>query len=213
MLTAAQAIAEAEAQIVAEADGTPVTVRGFVVGEPINEAQTIRSAFHDDFAWSLADVPFETAPSSMLPVNLPAQLRAQWGLRSNPGRLGQQVEVVGVTGEYFGLPGLPVTVSVGAVLPDVTAARGYLGTSALGYSDADVAGVLQAETFAQQRVCRTDTMPPDLIEALLRRVARNLRMRSLPLAVLENELGGTRVGSTDPEIRRLEAPFRKLVVG
>lgn len=59
----------------------------------------------------------------------------------------------------------------------------------------------------------TGYLPSDLAEALKRRVARNLAMRSLPLGVQSDELGATRVGSVDPEVRRLEGPYRRLAVG
>jgi hypothetical protein len=58
---------------------------------------------------------------------------------------------------------------------------------------------------------------PALLEALCRRVAHNLAVRALPLG-LQATIGdgaalATRVGGTDAEVRRLEAPYRKLVVG
>lgn len=54
-----------------------------------------------------------------------------------------------------------------------------------------------------------------LDEALKRRVVRNLAMRQLPLAIQsgDSESGPIRVGSNDPEIRRLEARYRRRVVG
>jgi hypothetical protein len=85
---------------------------------------------------------------------------------------------------------------------------------------------LATETAAQLRRCTWPTDPatgddlpdtdvPDLVEALKRRVQRNLAMRPLPLALVTD--GGAdqpvRLGGTDPEVRRLEAPFRRRVVG
>jgi hypothetical protein len=61
-----------------------------------------------------------------------------------------------------------------------------------------------------------EAWPADLGEALKRRVQRNLSMKSLPLGLQSgaSEAGQwtIRVGS-DPEVKRLEAPFRKLTVG
>jgi hypothetical protein len=58
--------------------------------------------------------------------------------------------------------------------------------------------------------------PADLLEALMRRVQRLLEMRSKPLGyqdtATEFGVASTRVGP-DPEIRRLEQPYRKLVIG
>ena len=55
--------------------------------------------------------------------------------------------------------------------------------------------------------------PDDLAEALFRRVHRNLAMRNLPLAIQSDGDGGIRIGGNDPEIRRLEAPYRRAVLG
>lgn len=97
-------------------------------------------------------------------------------------------------------------------LPDVKA---YMGQTATSYPDASLVSALAAETAAQGRVCRVESAnyPADLAEALLRRVVRNLAMRRLPLGVMADEMGSTRLGSSDPEVRRLESPFRKRFVG
>ena len=101
--------------------------------------------------------------------------------------------------------------------PDVTAAQTYLGGN---WTTAQVTDALAAEKAAQASRCRvpadTDPWPADLAQALLRRVARNLALRNLPLglqtALTETAVATTRVGA-DPEVRRLEAPFRKVDVG
>lgn len=54
---------------------------------------------------------------------------------------------------------------------------------------------------------------PDLDEALKRRVQRNLSMRSLPQAIDTTTGDAIRIGGTDPEIRRLEAPYRVRTMG
>lgn len=109
--------------------------------------------------------------------------------------------------------------------PDRTAVRDYIGTNGT-YSDAAIDSALATETAAQAAVVRlpADPEPPaeplpypaDLEEALLRRVQRLLEMRSKPLGyqdtMTEFGVSATRVGP-DPEIRRLEAPYRKLVLG
>ena len=86
------------------------------------------------------------------------------------------------------------------------------------YTDAVLTSALAAETAAQATVLRARYVSPlaahpDLTQALYRRVSRNLAMRSLPLALTEGENGSSYVGSKDPEIRRLEAPYRKMVTG
>lgn len=83
----------------------------------------------------------------------------------------------------------------------------------------EIGAALAAEKAAQAKRCRVPAddaeWPADLVEALCRRVARNLAMRNLPIAVLQGdaEVGNTILPGRDPEVRRLEAPFRKLVMG
>ncbi len=88
----------------------------------------------------------------------------------------------------------------------------YLGN---GLSADDVEDALMAEEAAQAARCETFKYAGnlDLREALMRRVARNLALRNLPLGVQADEGGGVRIGSSDPEVRRLEAPYRRLPVG
>ncbi|MFC6156151.1 hypothetical protein [Kribbella jiaozuonensis] len=110
-------------------------------------------------------------------------------------------------------------------LPTLAELKAYLG-GATGFSEARwtdpaLQSVLDAETAAQGRVCRLpadpEDYPDDLAAALLRRCQRAIEMRSQPLAVLQDndEFGSSTVvlPGRDPEVRRLEAPFRRLVVG
>lgn len=101
-----------------------------------------------------------------------------------------------------------------AGMPDLAAADAYLGDNS--WTDDEIEDALDAEAAAQRSVCDIPAAyPDDLRQALLRRVARNLSMRKLPLAVLagDAENGSTVLPGRDPEVRRLEAPFRKMVVG
>lgn len=76
---------------------------------------------------------------------------------------------------------------------------------------------LDAEAAAQRAVCAVGAVyPADLAEALCRRVMRNLALRRLPLATQTGDAEGggpVPVPGRDPEVRRLEAPHRRLVVG
>lgn len=88
--------------------------------------------------------------------------------------------------------------------------------SLTGHSDSAIQGAINTETTAQAGKCRIpDPVPADLDEALKRRVVRNLAMRKLPLAMLQGdaERGPAYLPGNDPEVRRLEAPYRKLVCG
>lgn len=112
------------------------------------------------------------------------------------------------------------------VAPDLDAVKAYLG-AASSWSDDEVTEALASERAAQVAVVRlpTDPEPPadplpypeDLAEALKRRVAHNLALRSLPLglqaSIAEAAVATTRVGGTDAEVKRLESPYRKRFVG
>ncbi|MEU4675743.1 hypothetical protein [Micromonospora sp. NPDC023737] len=105
--------------------------------------------------------------------------------------------------------------TAGTAMPDVPAVVAYLGGTS--FTDEEIQDALDAEAAAQRAVCRVRAVyPDDLRQALLRRVQRNLAMRQLPLAVLQGDAEGgdsTVLPGRDPEVRRLEAPHRKLVVG
>ena len=85
-----------------------------------------------------------------------------------------------------------------------------------GHTDLTIQGAINAEAAAQTRICTLpDPVPDDLLEALMRRVVRNLAMRRLPLAIAQGDADGGALilPGRDPEVRRLEAPFRRLVCG
>jgi hypothetical protein len=106
--------------------------------------------------------------------------------------------------------------SATASVVTVADVRAYLGADTSA-TDAELGGALDAERSAQADVCRVDDFTPALREALLRRVARNLAARSVPVASFSAFEGGggevRRVPQRDPEVARLEAPYRRLVVG
>lgn len=94
----------------------------------------------------------------------------------------------------------------------LAAVKAYLGTTST--SDAVIQDALDAETAAQRKVCRIPAVyEADLAQALKRRVARNLALRGIPMAVLRGdaESGSLIPPGRDPEVRRLEGPYRKLV--
>lgn len=106
-----------------------------------------------------------------------------------------------------------------AVPPDADAVAAYLGDQN-AWTPEEIDAALDAETAAQALVVRlpeTGDYPADLAEALFRRVAHNLALRGLPLGVsvdlTDTAVATNRVGGTDAEVRRLEAPHRKMPVG
>jgi hypothetical protein len=100
-----------------------------------------------------------------------------------------------------------------AGMPDLAEARDYLGETSA--TDDEIQRALDAEAAAQRAICRVPAAyPDDLRDALLRRVARNLAMHLIPIAVLQ---GDAETGQSaayppgrDPEVRRFEAPHRRL---
>lgn len=111
-------------------------------------------------------------------------------------------------------------------LPDLTEVEDYLGmVNVVG--DHHIQRALNAEIAAQKATVRAryfdpdqqDTYPysDDLRLALLRRVARNLALKKLPIMVagLSSDDAGDRLvlPGRDPEVRRLESPYRKMVIG
>ena len=106
--------------------------------------------------------------------------------------------------------------STSAQMPTVDDVARYLKASAASWTTADLQDELDGEQRAQQNKCGVRAeYPPDLRKALLRRVQRALAFRALPLATLQGDAdGGALVlPGNDPEVRRLEGPYRKLVTG
>lgn len=132
-----------------------------------------------------------------------------------PAITGRHLARFTATGDYAGM----ATVILDIDPPDlafVTLAdlHAYLGATSV--TDAELTSALHAERAAQAQRCRVDPFTHELREALMRRVARNLAARSVPVATFTSFDGGatsTRVPSVDAEVRRLEGPYRKLTVG
>jgi len=135
-----------------------------------------------------------------------------------PDQLGRHVATVdaGLDG-FAAVTADVVQVTANGELPDVAAVVAYLGgDEAVSFDDDDVEQALEQERAAQARICRVPAAyPADLAGALLRRTQRALSMRSLALAVRETADGDSSivVPGNDPEVRRLERPHRKLVMG
>jgi hypothetical protein len=114
------------------------------------------------------------------------------------------------------------------IAPSLADVKEYLGLAG-SWTDEEIEAALTSETAAQARAVRFPAdpvdaeglpipapYPADLTEALCRRVAVNLANRPLPLGISQSvsEYGGSsaRVGGYDREVKRLEAPWRRLVV-
>jgi hypothetical protein len=131
---------------------------------------------------------------------------------------GRHTGVVTVSGDVVGVGTFATDALAVSARPTLTDLRAYLAsTGSTGFTDAELSAVLAAEGAAQAMACRVPAAyPADLGEALLRRVARNLAARSVPVASFSAfDGGGTvqRVPMRDAEVARLEGPYRRLVVG
>ncbi|WP_432943550.1 endonuclease [Kribbella sp. CA-253562] len=87
-------------------NGSTGTVEGYVVGQPTATNTVVRSNFPNDYALALADSAGQTSTASMLYVQIPSGFRAAYGLRTNPGLVGQKITVTGTLSAYFSHPGL-----------------------------------------------------------------------------------------------------------
>lgn len=115
----------------------------------------------------------------------------------------------------YGAAAAVAYVSAPVELPDTDALAGYLSPTSV--DTGRLAEVLDVEIRAQRDVCWLPAQyTVSLREAVLRRCACNLARQGIPLAVQQGdaESGGTVMPPTyDPEVRRLEGPYRKLVTG
>lgn len=138
---------------------------------------------------------------------------------------GRYTQVGTITSALFGgdVWQLEITArAAGVALPVLADVRGYLDrggqTVSARWQDAELQAVLDSETAHQRAKCRQQSSyPKDLRDALLRRVQVALAYSTLPLAMSQGDaeappqrLGGV---DRDPEVRRLEAPYRRLVMG
>lgn len=101
-------------------------------------------------------------------------------------------------------------------MPIVDDVARYLKGAAASWTTSDLQDRLDAELEHQQGKCGVRAVYPlPLRDALLRRVQRALAMRALPLATQQGDADGGSflLPGNDPEVRRLEAPYRKLVSG
>lgn len=103
--------------------------------------------------------------------------------------------------------------------PTAAEVLAYLGDT-ISWSNDEVQEAYEAELDAQANVCRIPadgSYPPALAEALKRRVAHNLALRALPLGVQttasDYSVATAYVAGLDAEVRRLEAPYRKVLLG
>ena len=124
---------------------------------------------------------------------------------------GRHVGMVAAAG--YGTAAVAVQVADIAGPPELAAVLTYLDGE---YSDDEdaVSDALAAEAGAQRAVCRIPaSYPADLRQALLRRVMVNLSRRRKPaLSGPGTDGQNSYLPINDQEVRRLERPYRKVVL-
>lgn len=186
----------------------------------IGDEWVIGVAATDDEGWpAAATVAVSvTDPAGASSAPTPVEESGTWTARHLVALPGRYLAVVTSTGATVGV----VPFTAWAVLP--TTAEGMPTTSdCLAYlgdtsaTDVEIRDALTAEAAAQRSRCRVPAVyPPDLRQSLLRRVARNLAARGVPLTSFTSFEGGgtsTRVPRLDAEIVRFEGPYRRRKVG
>ncbi|MEI2357123.1 5'-nucleotidase C-terminal domain-containing protein [Mesobacillus zeae] len=139
------------AQAIASNTGT-ASVKGYIVAYTTSgPTYKFTEPFNDDTNFAIADSPGETDKTKILPVQLPASFRAQFGLNTNPGNIGKSVTVTGTLTSYFGAPGLKaptaVTFADGGQEPTDPPATGVEGLKIH-----DIQGQGHASPYAGQNV-------------------------------------------------------------
>lgn len=100
--------------------------------------------------------------------------------------------------------------------PDADAVRAFTGVTVKALSDVDLAIIMGGEQAAQTRLCRVTgaTLDPGLAAAFMRRCARAIAAKGVPLGMVgDAEYGPSRLPMFDAEIERIEGPFRTVVMG
>lgn len=130
-------------------------------------------------------------------------------------QLGRYVAHVTSTAGAVDFTAWVAQVTTGVDMPSVTDLDDYLGNNS--HTDEKLERTLSAEAAAQRKACRIPAAyDADLAEALLRRCARNLAFQRVPLSVLQGDADAGTANAypgRDPELRRLEGPYRRLPTG
>ena len=107
-------------------------------------------------------------------------------------------------------------------LPTLAQVRAWIDVPAAEISDEQLDAILTSELMLQAQACdwgEGPTYPVALAQALLRRCARTVAARALPLGTLPpgatglgGEFGALWLPRLDAEIERYEGPFRAIPV-
>ena len=99
--------------------------------------------------------------------------------------------------------------------PDLSVIRLWIQVPATVLGDAELGRVAGAEQLAQLALDWGETdLPDDAYQAFLRRVARHVASKGVPLGILaaDAEFGTVRLSRWDSEMERLEQPYTVPVI-
>ena len=146
------------------ATGNGIYVRGFIVGEFVNNSNPRTSGFQGNSNLALAGT-FTTSPvaASCIPVELPSSattIRANWGLMNKPSKYGYEVLIKANATTYFGVNGIKGTSEITAVsVPATISAAGYAtfsSTEKLDFTDVTGLTAYKATTTGESSVTLED---------------------------------------------------------
>jgi hypothetical protein len=101
--------------------------------------------------------------------------------------------------------------------PTLAEIRAWIQVPVSALSDAQLQQIVDSEAALQAAECTIPELPADypdeLNQAMLRRVAHVAALRSLPLGIISDvESAPMQAAAWDSEVRRLEGPWRSVVV-
>lgn len=200
------------------------TVRSFTqpsIGLPVGGAWAFLVETRDALGYRSTVVTptlsITTPAGAVVPVVLDSVDNAGlWSASYAVATSGRYVAAVSTPEDTVALAAYAYAATPSSGMPTVDTVGKYLGNRAGNWTTVDLQDALDAEASAQRDVCVVPAAYPDsLRQALLRRVQRNLAMRSLPLAVQTGDAdGGTLVlPGRDPVVRQYEGPHLRRSVG
>ncbi|BCB04327.1 endonuclease [Bacillus sp. KH172YL63] len=93
-------------EAIQQQDNRIQSVSGYIVGQPVSESNVLTKNFSADYSIAIADHPKEHDPQHMLYVQIPADFRYRFGLKSSPERLGEKISISGNLTDYYAHPGM-----------------------------------------------------------------------------------------------------------
>jgi len=93
-----------EAVLAANQDNRIATVQGYIVGQPTSGTTVLADNFTGDSSIAIADTAGETDTTKILYIQMPttpANLRADYALKTNPSKMGIKVNITGNLTPYF----------------------------------------------------------------------------------------------------------------